>query len=194
MVRSNITVSRSMTIPNFLTFLRMMLIPVMVVIFYLPWKNSHYLCALIFFLAGLTDWLDGMLARRWKQTTQFGAFIDPVADKLMVAVSLAMLIQGFNTAWVTIPAIIIIGREIVISALREWMAEIGKRNSIAVNMMGKLKTLAQMLAIFMLLFAGLHIFNWFTIAGLIALYVAAALTLWSMCVYLMTAWKTLKNQ
>lgn len=186
--------ARSLNVPNALTFLRMVLIPVIVAIFYIPWYWGHYLCALIFFLAGMTDWLDGMLARKLGQMTRFGAFIDPVADKLMVAVSLAMLIEGFHTAWVTIPAIIIIGREIVISALREWMAELGKRNSVAVNVVGKFKTMAQMLAIFMLLIAGLKVFSWFTIIGLIALYMAAVLTIWSMCVYLYASWKTLKNQ
>ena len=186
--------ARSLNVPNALTFLRMLFIPVIVAIFYIPWVWNHYLCALVFFIAGATDWLDGMLARKLGQVTRFGAFIDPVADKLMVAVSLAMLIEGFHTPWVTIPAIIIIGREIVISALREWMAEIGKRNSVSVNVVGKLKTMAQMLAIFMLLVAGFKIFSWFTWVGVIALYIAAVLTIWSMCVYLYASWNTLKNQ
>ncbi len=186
-------VSLSLNLPNTLTFTRMVFIPVIVVVFYIPWQQAHYLCALIFFLAGSTDYLDGMLARKLGQTTRFGAFIDPVADKLMVAVSLIILIEGFHTPWITFPGMVIIGREIVISALREWMAEIGKRNSIAVNIVGKLKTSAQMLAIFMLLLAGLKTFNLCTIVGFISLYVAAALTIWSMCIYMYASWNTLKN-
>ena len=183
----------SWNVPNILTLIRMALVPVIIVSFYLPGGWGHYVCALIFFLAGVTDWLDGMLARYLKQETQFGAFIDPVADKLMVVVSLVLLIDGFHSLWITIPAIIIIGREIVISALREWMAEIGKRSNISVNIIGKFKTMVQMFAVFMLLLAGTHNFNWYKLVGLIALYIASVLTIWSMFVYLRASWGILKD-
>lgn len=170
-----------------------MLIPVIVIAFYLPWNEAHYLCAVIFSLAGITDWLDGLLARKLGQITQFGAFIDPVADKLIVAVSLCMLIEGYHSLYITIPAMIIIGREIVISALRQWMAEIGKRSNIAVTMTGKVKTFLQIIAILML-FLSFPQLNWFTITGMAVLYIAAVLTIWSMCIYLCIAWKILKTQ
>lgn len=181
-----------LNIPNTLTFLRMILIPVIVIVFYLPWSKANYLCASIFLLAGITDWLDGLLARKLGQMTEFGAFIDPVADKLIVAVSLSVLIEGYHSFYITIPATIIIGREIVISALREWMAEIGKRSNIAVNMTGKVKTLLQMVAILML-FVSFPQFSWLTAVALMALYIASILTIWSMCLYLCIAWKILKN-
>ncbi|MCY4177256.1 MAG: CDP-diacylglycerol--glycerol-3-phosphate 3-phosphatidyltransferase [Endozoicomonadaceae bacterium] len=179
-------------IPNTLTFIRMILIPVIVIVFYLPWGKAYYLCAFIFFMACITDWLDGLLARKLGQMTQFGAFIDPVADKLVVAASLSMLIEGYHTVWITIPAMIIIGREIVISALREWMAEVGKSSNVAVNMIGKIKTLLQMAAILILFLSFPH-FNWFTIVGIVALYIAGILTIWSMCLYLGIAFKMSKN-
>lgn len=108
-------------------------------------------CALIFIFAAITDWLDGFLARRWKQTTRFGAFLDPVADKVMVAMALVLVAEHFHSWWITLPAATMIAREIIISALREWMAEIGKRSSVAVSWIGKVKTTAQMLALFALL-------------------------------------------
>lgn len=134
--------------------------------------------AAFFALAAVTDWLDGYLARRWNQSTPFGAFLDPVADKLMVAVALALLIERFDTWVLTLPALVIIGREIVISALREWMAEMGKRGAVAVSWIGKLKTTLQMVAILVLLaFPPGHMI---ADVGIITLYGAAALTLWSM--------------
>jgi CDP-diacylglycerol--glycerol-3-phosphate 3-phosphatidyltransferase len=174
-------------IPIFLTLLRIILIPVFVVLFYLPWKGANELMTLIFALAALTDWFDGYLARRWNQTSAFGAFLDPVADKLMVAVALVLLVQIHPTPWMAIPAAVIIGREITISALREWMAEIGQRAQVAVSKIGKIKTTAQMAALLMLLyresFMGLPIYH----IGIILLYIAAALTLWSMMLYLKAA-------
>ncbi|HBC33568.1 MAG TPA: CDP-diacylglycerol--glycerol-3-phosphate 3-phosphatidyltransferase, partial [Marinobacter adhaerens] len=143
----------------------------------------------IFGLAAATDWLDGYLARKLDQSTPFGAFLDPVADKLMVAVALAVLIEEHSAILLTIPATVIIGREIVISALREWMAEIGSRASVAVSYIGKIKTTAQMAAI-----VGLLAFPpgvlWANVA-LALLYIAAILTLWSMGLYLKAAWADL---
>ncbi|WP_041598770.1 CDP-diacylglycerol--glycerol-3-phosphate 3-phosphatidyltransferase [Hahella chejuensis] len=175
--------------PNILTLGRLVLIPVIVVIYYLPFQGNYVVAAAIFALAAATDWLDGYLARRWNQMTPFGAFLDPVADKVIVAVALAMLVEAHHNLILTAPAIVIIGREIVISALREWMAEMGKRASIAVNFIGKVKTSCQMLAITALLaFPPEMKEAW---AGLALLYIAALLTLWSMFVYLRAAWPEL---
>ncbi|MCK0769089.1 CDP-diacylglycerol--glycerol-3-phosphate 3-phosphatidyltransferase [Chromohalobacter canadensis] len=178
-----------MNIPNLLTLARIVCIPLLVIAFYLPYSWSMLLCAGLFGLAAMTDWLDGYLARRWNQSTPFGAFLDPVADKLMVAVALALLIERFDAVWLTLPGLVIIGREIVISALREWMAEIGKRGSVAVSWIGKLKTTLQMVSLLLLLgFApGSMIAN----LGVVLLYVSAALTLWSMFQYLRAAWPEL---
>ncbi|MGO1343972.1 MULTISPECIES: CDP-diacylglycerol--glycerol-3-phosphate 3-phosphatidyltransferase [Chromohalobacter] len=178
-----------MNIPNLLTLARIVFIPLLVIAFYLPYSWSMFLCAGLFGLAAVTDWLDGYLARRWNQSTPFGAFLDPVADKLMVAVALALLIERFDAVWLTLPGLVIIGREIVISALREWMAEIGKRGSVSVSWIGKLKTTLQMVSLLLLLgFApGSMIAN----LGVALLYVAATLTLWSMFQYLRAAWPEL---
>jgi CDP-diacylglycerol--glycerol-3-phosphate 3-phosphatidyltransferase len=176
-----------MNTPNILTLLRIILIPVFVGVFYLPWHWANELTTLIFALAAITDWFDGYLARRWNQTSAFGAFLDPVADKLIVATALVFLVQVHPTPWMAIPAAVIIGREITISALREWMAEIGQRAKVAVSMIGKIKTTAQMTSILMLLYnaplLGLPIYD----IGFVLLYVAAILTLWSMMVYLRAA-------
>jgi CDP-diacylglycerol--glycerol-3-phosphate 3-phosphatidyltransferase/cardiolipin synthase len=181
------------TIPNILTLLRIILIPVLVVVFYLPSQWSYQLSAVVFGLAAVTDWLDGYLARRWEQTSAFGAFLDPVADKLMVAVALVLLVQDNPSPLFAVPAAIIIGREIVISALREWMAEIGARTRVAVSIVGKFKTTLQMVAILLLLYkVPLGPFPTHT-AGVILLYIAAILTLWSMFVYLRAAWPILSG-
>ena len=127
------------------------MIPIFVVVFYLPYEWRYLVSAAIFALAAVTDWLDGYLARRLNQSTPFGAFLDPVADKLMVAVALTVLIEEHHSFLLTLPATVIICREIVISALREWMAEMGKRASVAVSYIGKIKTTAQMGSIIMLL-------------------------------------------
>ena len=137
----------SINIPNALTILRILLIPVLVVVFYLPFKNHLMVAAMIFAFAAVTDWIDGYLARRLSQMTAFGAFLDPVADKLMVAITLVLLVERHETLLFTLAACVIIGREIVISALREWMAELGKRTSVAVSLIGKVKTAFQMIAI-----------------------------------------------
>ncbi len=179
--------------PNVLTLLRIVLIPVFVLVFFAPYAWSNLLSAAIFGLAALTDWLDGYLARRLKQASVFGAFLDPVADKLMVAIALVVLVQQNPTVQFTIPAAIIVGREIVISALREWMSEIGARTRVAVSVIGKIKTAAQMLAILLLIYdLPLGTFPTHDI-GLVLIYVAAILTLWSMVVYLRAAWPTLMD-
>jgi len=174
-------------IPNILTLIRIILIPILIIAFYIPVSWNNIITTCIFGLAAATDWLDGYLARRWQQTTAFGAFLDPVADKLIVAVALVLLVQAHPTPWMALPAAIIIGREITISALREWMAELGKRANVAVSQIGKIKTTAQMLALMMLLFHD-PVFSLpiFTI-GYVLLYIAAILTLWSMLIYLKAA-------
>jgi CDP-diacylglycerol--glycerol-3-phosphate 3-phosphatidyltransferase/cardiolipin synthase len=184
----------SWTIPNILTLIRIILIPVLVIVFYVPGQWSYQLSAAIFGIAALTDLLDGYLARRLNQLSAFGAFLDPVADKLMVAVALVLLVQDNPSPLFAIPAAIIIGREIAISALREWMSEIGARTKVAVSIIGKLKTTIQMIAILLLLFkmplAGFPTHD----VGLVLLYIAAALTLWSMVVYMHAAWPLLSGK
>ncbi|NYA28188.1 CDP-diacylglycerol--glycerol-3-phosphate 3-phosphatidyltransferase [Haemophilus haemolyticus] len=171
-------------IPIFLTMFRVILIPFFVIAFYLPIESSPFITTLIFFIAGVTDWLDGYLARKWKQTTRFGAFLDPVADKVMVVAALVLIVEYQHSLWITIPAIIMISREIIISALREWMAELGERNKVAVSWWGKWKTTAQMLALGGLLW---RYNNYMEIAAIILLYIAAILTVWSMIQYLQAA-------
>ncbi|MFB9865733.1 CDP-diacylglycerol--glycerol-3-phosphate 3-phosphatidyltransferase [Vreelandella sulfidaeris] len=180
-----------MNIPNILTLARIAFIPLLVVLFYLPFSWSMPVAAGLFGLASITDWLDGYLARRWNQSTPFGAFLDPVADKLMVAVALALLIERYDTLVLTLPALVIIGREIVISALREWMAEMGKRGMVAVSWVGKLKTTLQMVALLILL--ALPPTHDIALLGVVVLYAAAILTLWSMIQYLKAAWPHLSR-
>ncbi|MDB6097233.1 MAG: CDP-diacylglycerol--glycerol-3-phosphate 3-phosphatidyltransferase [Francisellaceae bacterium] len=183
-----------LTIPNILTLFRISLIPIFVIVFYFP-QHWHYLItALIFSLAAITDWLDGYLARRLKQLSPLGEFLDPVADKLLVAVALVLLVQSHATPYLAIPSAIIVGREIVISALREWMAELGKRANVSVSFLGKSKTAAQMLAIILLLSQPFDLNNQIIYSGYILLYISAFLTLWSMIIYLKAAWKDLSTQ
>lgn len=176
-----------MNIPNLLTVLRVLLIPIIILLFYIPFKWSYLAASAVFTVAALTDWLDGYLARRLQQSTPFGAFLDPVADKLMVAVALVLLVEEHANLWLTLPAAIIIGREIVVSALREWMAELGARAQVAVSNLGKWKTAAQMVALIILLGNPPQLDAWVG-AGYALLIVAAGLTLWSMANYLMAAW------
>jgi cardiolipin synthase len=185
-------------IPILLTWLRVALIPLVVGVFYLPapWLTDYergLAATIIFIVAALTDWFDGYLARRWNQTSSFGAFLDPVADKLMVAGALLLLVElGRTTAVI---AFIIIGREIAISALREWMAQIGASKSVAVSSLGKVKTVAQMIAIPMLLYkAPLFGVIDTLLVGTLLLYIAAVLTLWSMVYYLRRAWPLIKER
>ncbi|RCN56226.1 CDP-diacylglycerol--glycerol-3-phosphate 3-phosphatidyltransferase [Acidiferrobacter thiooxydans] len=184
--------------PNILTLLRIALIPVFVLVYFLPVSWANVGTAGFFLLAALTDWLDGYLARRWNQSSAFGAFLDPVADKLMVATALIMIVANpklhpplLSTSLFSVVVLVIIGREIAVSALREWMAEVGKRKSVAVSVVGKFKTGVQMVAILLLLYErpviGVSAFR----AGELLLYIAALLTLWSMGVYLKAAWPEL---
>ena len=176
-------------LPTSLTLLRVGLIPLLVVVFYLPWSWHYVAAAGIFALAGFTDWADGYLARRLGQETRFGAFLDPVADKLIVVVALVVLLQRQATPEFALPTMIIIGRELVISALREWMAELGQRARVAVSGIGKVKTTLQMVAITALLvFDRDGSFPVFNQVALGLLYGAALLTLWSMAIYLRAAW------
>lgn len=188
------------TIPNMITLLRIGLIPVFVLVYWLPYAWAPIWAAWIFIIAGVTDWLDGFLARRLEQASPFGAFLDPVADKLIVATALVLLVGDpkvqasvFSSSLFAVTAAVIIGREITVSALREWMAELGERASVAVSMIGKLKTLLQIVAITMLVykydFQGMPTI----IVGEWLLYAAAALTLWSMAVYLKAAWPALSG-
>jgi cardiolipin synthase len=185
-------------IPILLTWLRVALIPLVVGVYYLPqhWlplADRNLASTLVFIIAAVTDWFDGFLARRWNETSAFGAFLDPVADKLMVAGALLLLVQLDRVN--AIIAFIIIGREITISALREWMAEIGARKSVAVSSLGKIKTAAQMVAIPMLLFHDslfgvIDTHAW----GEYLLWVAGVLTVWSMFYYLRRAWPLIKER
>ncbi len=177
-------------IPNLLTFFRILLIPVFVILFYLPYQWSYLAAAIIFILAAATDWFDGYLARKLNQSTAFGAFLDPVADKIMVAAALVVIVEHYNTIWVTIPAMTMIGREIIISALREWMAELGKRSSVAVSWIGKWKTMIQMVSLTGLIWQ----YNvWMVWLAYVMLYVATVLTFWSMFQYMKAAWGDLTH-
>lgn len=180
-----------MNVPNLLTLLRLMLVPVVVILYYLPVSWAHLSAALLFTLAAATDWLDGYLARNLKQTTKFGAFLDPVADKLMVAVALVLVVGELKLPFLAIPAAIIVGREIVVSALREWMAELGKRTSMAVSMVAKIKTMSQMLALILLILYRPGDSILLQLSGSLLLYIAAVLTIWSMIMYLKIAWPDL---
>ena len=188
-------------IPNILTVLRIALIPVFVGIFYLPHNlfalglhpthTINVAAASVFALASFTDWLDGYWARKFNQTSSFGAFLDPVADKLMVAAALIVLVEFQRVG--AIVSLIIIGREIVISALREWMANIGQRGSVAVAMIGKVKTAVQMIAIFLLLYYdNIGDFNT-KFVGTVLIVAAAILTLVSMAYYLKAAWPAMRD-
>ncbi len=190
-----------LTVPTMLTLARIVMIPVLVLVFYLPFKWTNFASAAVFILAALTDWLDGWIARRYHQYSAFGAFLDPVADKLMVASALFLIVQGHPTAWMAFWASVIVGREIAVSALREWMAELGQRARVQVAAIGKIKTIVQMVAISCLLYAIVpskppqpepwmggvvfQIGDWLLAA-------AALLTLWSGYEYLRAAWPVLR--
>ena len=180
------------SLPNQLTLARIAAIPVICLLLVMGWDWLRWIALVIYALAAITDWFDGFLARRWNQTSAFGAFLDPVADKLMVAGALLVLVQLDRVN--AIIAFIIIGREITISALREWMAQIGATKSVAVSSLGKVKTAAQMAAIPMLLFEdrlfGLDMYYW----GVVFLWLAGVLTVWSMFYYLRRAWPLIKEK
>src|SRR3990167_7367218 len=177
-----------MNIPLILTVLRIVAIPVIAIIYMLPFSWAHPVASLLLALAAFTDWLDGYLARSWSQMTQLGAFLDPVADKLLVAVALVMVLSSHLIPYLGIAAAVIIGREIAISALREWMSTIGKRVGVRVTHIAKYKTAIQMLALGMLVWYHPGSYDWFAWVGPILLYFAAILTIWSMCIYLKAAW------
>lgn len=183
-----------MNLANQLTLLRILLIPVFVVVIYLPYTWSYPVSAVIFTLAAITDWLDGYVARKYHLSTAFGAFLDPVADKLMVVVALVLLTSAHPGAFFAVPAAVIVGREIVISALREWMAEMGQRASVAVSYIGKVKTTVQMTSIIVLLAFDPSTYPILSGLGFALLYTAAALTLWSMILYIKAAWPTLMSE
>lgn len=180
-----------LNLPTGLTLLRVIAIPILVAVLCVGERNPDWLAASIFAAAAITDWLDGFLARQLNQTSPFGAFLDPVADKLMVAVALVMLVRADNRLLVVLPALVIIGREITISALREWMAELGQRTHVAVSNIGKYKTTMQLIAIGLMLLKGsVYGYSIYRI-GLACLWIAAVLTVWSMIVYLKAAWPAL---
>lgn len=198
------TTGRILNIPNILTLARIALIPVFVLVAYISpseWKYSaetventgllwrNVILAFIFVLAAVTDWFDGYLARSLNQTSAFGRFLDPVADKLMVAAALVILVQQHPNVSMAFAAIVIISREITVSALREWMAELGARASVAVSIIGKYKTAFQMIAI------SVFLLQWQPVMMIayILLYIAVILTLWSMFIYLKAAWPYLKQ-
>lgn len=181
------------TIPNLLTGLRIVLIPAIVVLFYLPYPWADMACGVLFALAGITDSFDGYLARRLGQVSPLGAFLDPVADKMIVAVALVLIVARDPAWYVTMTAAVIIGREIAISALREWMSEIGARRKVAVSSLGKFKTIVQIVGLSMMLYRQdllmLPIYD----LGLALTVLAAVLTLWSMVAYLRAAWPDLRG-
>lgn len=183
-----------MNVPLSLTLLRLALIPLVVLFFYIPTVWAHMVAALIFMIAGITDWLDGYFARKLKQISKFGAFLDPVVDKLVVVSALVLLVSNPYFHFITLPALIIVGREIIVSALREWMAELGKRTSVAVSYIGKVKTTLQIIAIIFLLAADPIQPNWILYSGYLLLYAAAILTLWTMILYLKISWSDLKPE
>lgn len=187
-----------MNIANILTSFRILCIPLLVLFFYLPVSWGQTTAALIFAVVGWTDWFDGWVARKFDMQSPLGEFLDPVADKLMVAASLVLLVEQHATIFIAAPALVIISREITVSALREWMAEYGERSAIKVVFIAKVKTLMQLSAIFFLLLSGSEpevsgVFehSWLYIWGYIFLYVAVGLTLWSMYIYMKVTWPLL---
>ena len=183
-----------LNLPNALTWFRIVAIPLVVVVFYLPVDWARPAAGLLFALAGITDYFDGYLARRLNQTSRFGAFLDPVADKLIVSTALVLLVQADPRVPLAVVAGIIIGREITVSALREWMSEIGARSRVAVTLFGKWKTTLQIIGIGLMLYHdpifGLDVYQ----VGIALLFVAAALTVWSMLDYLRAAWPVILRQ
>lgn len=191
--------------PNCITFLRILVVPLIVIFYYVPhW--GHFGAAILFLLAAITDWLDGYLARYLKQTTRLGAFLDPVADKLLVCIVLVLIVDSHHVTFilpkyylhlapliVTVPAIIILCRELIVAALREWMAELGNKTVLAVSYLGKLKTVMQMLALTILLLCDQHTNFYVIILGYVCLYIAVILTIWSMLCYVVKVFGIYKN-
>lgn len=169
----------------------MLLIPVFVIVYFLDWQWAHQAAAFIFWLAAVTDYFDGYLARTLNQSTPFGAFLDPVADKLIVTAALLLITHTYNTPWITVPAVLLLSREILVSALREWMSKHQLSDTVKVSFWGKAKTMAQMLALIGLL-SELEVVYWVTL-GYILLYIAAVLSVISMAQYLMAAWHHIRR-
>jgi CDP-diacylglycerol--glycerol-3-phosphate 3-phosphatidyltransferase len=182
-----------MTLANFFTFLRVLLIPVFMGVYYTEFHGHFLVASGIFIFACVTDWLDGHMARKMRQTSRFGAFLDPVADKLLVTISLVILAASYPIPLYIIPAAIIVAREVLVSALREWMAEQQQRDAVAVGKVGKVKTTVQMIALIVLLATDQEgpVFIWGL--GLLLVNVAALLTIWSAVIYLRNAWPLLKS-
>ena len=176
-------------IPNSLTILRISLIPIFIIAFYWPSEWRYFVSTVIFGIGALTDWLDGYLARKLRQISSTGAFLDPVADKLIVVVALVLLVELYGSYLITIPAAIIVCREITVSALREWMAEFGKRYKVAVSNLGKIKTGMQITAILLLLLQPPILLEFTIMLGHMFLYLAVFFAVWSMWLYLKVAWQ-----
>ena len=176
------------TLPTAITLFRIALIPAFIIVFYLPFGWANVVATAVFFVASVSDWVDGYLARSMQLESSFGAFLDPVADKLMVVVVIVLLVEANPSIYMTLPSVVIIAREISISALREWMAQLGSSTTVQVSYIGKIKTVSQMLALGFMIFSeplwGLPIFQ----IGLAIYYLAALLTIVSMVIYLRAAW------
>ena len=181
-----------LNLANTITLIRIALVPVVVLLYFADFPGHYLWAAAIFTLASLSDWLDGYLARKLNQTSEFGAFLDPVADKLLVALVLVLLVANYATVWFILPVSIIIGREILVSALREWMATLGRRDVVAVAFAGKVKATVQMIAIIILLASDPTGPALYWQAGYFFIYLAAALSLYSMLIYFRGAWGQLK--
>jgi len=181
------------TIPTAITLFRIVLIPLFVLVFYLPFAWANLAAAAIFAIASFSDWVDGYLARVLKQESVFGAFLDPVADKLMVVVAIVLLVQAHPSLYVVFPSIIIVAREVSISALREWMAELGKSATVKVSFVGKAKTTAQLFSLFLMIYeepiGEIPVYQ----IGLGFYFLAATLTIASMFIYLRAAWPVIKK-
>ncbi|HEX5352880.1 MAG TPA: CDP-diacylglycerol--glycerol-3-phosphate 3-phosphatidyltransferase [Rhodanobacteraceae bacterium] len=189
-------------LPTWMTLFRVLLLPVMVVVFYshdvfpaVPLRFANIAAVAVFALASITDWLDGWIARRWHMESAFGAFLDPVADKLMMAVALFLLVQSYHNQLLAVTSAVIVGREITVSALREWMAFVGERGKVKVQWIGKFKTVMQIVAILILLWernkGAVFLRVWY--AGEVLLVIAALLTIWSGLAYIKAAWPVLKS-
>ena len=180
-----------MNIAIFLTLVRLSSIPIFGLFYYLPFRWAHPVATIIFVFAGITDWLDGYIARSLSQTTSLGAFLDPVADKLLIGTVLVLVVGECYVGYLAIPGAIIICREIIVSALREWMAELGKHTSMAVTFLSKIKTALQMIALILLIWYAPRAQSWILMSGVALLWVAALLTVWTMIIYLQIAWQDL---
>lgn len=181
------------TLPTAITLFRIALIPIFVLVFYLPFAWANVVATVIFAVASFSDWVDGYLARSMQLESSFGAFLDPVADKLMVVVVIVLLVEANPSIYVALPSIVIVAREISISALREWMAQLGASTTVKVSFIGKTKTVAQMIALGFMIFSeplmGIPVFQ----IGLAIYYLAALLTLASMVIYLRAAWPVINH-